>query len=82
MPVKDLSFDSLFEKATGNKPYPFQKRLAACEQLPELIDVPTGLGKTDAIVLSWLKGRLPGIVDCLLVKGEPISVYKEAVERD
>lgn len=57
MSIDDSGFDAFFEKATGNKPYPFQKRLATCEQLPELIDIPTGLGKTDAVVLAWLWRR-------------------------
>ena len=41
----------------GHDPYPFQKRLATAEELPELIDIPTGLGKTDAVVLAWLWRR-------------------------
>lgn len=57
MPTEDFGFDSFFEKATRNKPYPFQKRLATYEKLPELIDIPTGLGKTDAVVLAWLWRR-------------------------
>jgi hypothetical protein len=36
----------------GHDPYPFQIRLAIEEKLPELIDIPTGLGKTDAVVLA------------------------------
>ena len=54
MPKQRLSFDAFFWKATGHAPYPFQKRLATCEHLPELIDIPTGLGKTDTVVLAWL----------------------------
>ncbi|KUL02488.1 MAG: Uncharacterized protein XE11_1752 [Methanomicrobiales archaeon 53_19] len=50
-------FDSLFQKATGNTPYPFQRSLAIAEKLPELIKVPTGMGKTDAIILGWLWRR-------------------------
>ena len=57
MPNEDLSFDDFFKKATDNDPYPFQKRLALDGQLPELIDVPTGMGKTDAVVLAWLWRR-------------------------
>ena len=56
MPKQITSFDVFFKKATGHDPYPFQKRLA-CENLPELIDIPTGLGKTDAVVLAWLWRR-------------------------
>jgi len=41
----------------GHDPYPFQKRLATDKELPELIDIPTGLGKTDAVVLAWLWRR-------------------------
>ncbi|MHC1594803.1 MAG: hypothetical protein ACXQT2_05795, partial [Methanotrichaceae archaeon] len=50
-------FDAFFNKATGNTPYPFQKRFATSERLPELIDIPTGLGKTDAVILGWLWRR-------------------------
>jgi CRISPR-associated endonuclease/helicase Cas3 len=41
----------------GHDPYPFQTRLATAKELPELIDIPTGLGKTDAVVLAWLWRR-------------------------
>ena len=41
----------------GHDPYPFQMRLATEKELPELIDIPTGLGKTDAVVLAWLWRR-------------------------
>ncbi|HNY34992.1 MAG TPA: CRISPR-associated helicase Cas3', partial [Methanothrix soehngenii] len=58
------AFEQFFKKATwdkesqsGHSPYPFQIRLANCEKLPELIDIPTGLGKTDAVVLAWLWRR-------------------------
>lgn len=64
------SFDDFFRAATdGLYPYPYQRRLAcgdhpapsaaptspsrrACQSL--LINVPTGLGKTAAVVLAWL----------------------------
>ncbi len=41
----------------GHDPYPFQIRLAVADELPELIDIPTGMGKTDAVVLGWLWRR-------------------------
>jgi len=56
-PDEDVGFDAFFKKATDHDPYPFQKRLALGELLPELIDVPTGMGKTDAVVLAWLWRR-------------------------
>lgn len=49
-------FESLVRRATGHEPFPYQKRLAR-EGLPELLDVPTGCGKTLAAVLPWLYRR-------------------------
>ena len=57
MSTANNSFDAFFRQATKNDPYPFQSRLATCERLPELIDIPTGLGKTDAVVFAWLWRR-------------------------
>jgi CRISPR-associated endonuclease/helicase Cas3 len=52
---RTATLDSNSQK--GHDPYPFQIRLATGEKLPELIDIPTGLGKTDAVVLAWLWRR-------------------------
>ena len=51
------SFDELFREATGNAPYPYQQRLAMSVSFPELIAIPTGMGKTAATVLGWLWRR-------------------------
>jgi CRISPR-associated endonuclease/helicase Cas3 len=48
------SFDGFFQKATGNSPFPFQRRFAEEQVLPQLVHVPTGLGKTAMAVLGWL----------------------------
>jgi CRISPR-associated endonuclease/helicase Cas3 len=64
------SFDAFFKSATGNTPYGYQRRLAfgghsqnvgadvgrPCES--QLISIPTGLGKTAAVVLAWLWNRI------------------------
>lgn len=47
-------YEAFFHRVTGRKPYRYQVRLATAGQVPEVLDVPTGLGKTAAIVLSWL----------------------------
>jgi len=56
----DRKFVDWFEKVTGNEPYPYQVRLALADELPIVIDVSTGLGKTAAIVLAWLWRRVYG----------------------
>ncbi|HWL15953.1 MAG TPA: DEAD/DEAH box helicase, partial [Opitutus sp.] len=57
-----LNFDAFFHTATGKAPYDYQRRLAGsdsdrtCKSL--LIKIPTGLGKTAAVVLAWLWNRI------------------------
>lgn len=59
-----MNFEQFFKAATGHEqgPYDYQVRLAggdkgcSCQSL--LINVPTGLGKTAAVVLAWLWNRL------------------------
>lgn len=68
-----LQFDTFFQSATHNWPYDYQCRLAcgedACLKKSEtlvtgrechslLINIPTGLGKTAAVVLAWLWNRV------------------------
>ena len=57
-----MTFEEFFREATGHAPYDYQGRLATgdadrhCKS--QLINVPTGLGKTAAVVLAWLWNRL------------------------
>ena len=53
------SFRSFFQQATdGQTPYPYQERFATSEDtISHLLNVPTGLGKTAAVVLGWLWRR-------------------------
>ena len=68
-----MSFADFFQTATRNQPYGYQCRLAcgsgADPEKPDtltggvacasrLIDIPTGLGKTAAVVLAWLWNRI------------------------
>ena len=52
-------FDRLFHAATGHRPFPYQRELA-CGDWPDILEVPTGLGKTAAVVVAWLWKRLRG----------------------
>jgi CRISPR-associated endonuclease/helicase Cas3 len=63
MPPRPTDFAGCFQQATGTlAPYDYQVRLAggdvgtACQA--QLISIPTGLGKTAAVVLAWLWNRL------------------------
>ncbi|MGH7708994.1 MAG: type I-G CRISPR-associated helicase/endonuclease Cas3g [Vulcanimicrobiaceae bacterium] len=40
------------ENPGGRDPYPYQIRMA--DSIPELVDIPTGLGKTEAVIAAWL----------------------------
>lgn len=50
-------FRTFFRDATGFYPYEWQV-LAAVEGLPEVLSVPTGLGKTEGAVMAWAFRRL------------------------
>lgn len=53
-----MIYDNFFQSATGNpEPYPYQRRFAAAVALPQLISVPTGVGKTATAILGWLWRR-------------------------
>jgi len=52
-----MKFDDFFAQITGTSPYPYQRRLATDPDLPELLRVPTGAGKTVAVVGGWLWRR-------------------------
>ncbi len=67
----------------GENPFPYQNRLAE-QPWPDALSVPTGLGKTAGVVLSWLYKRLtkdPGtprrLVYCL-----PMRVLVEQVAEE
>lgn len=46
------TFNEFFKKATGFTPYPYQERLAEMKDIPDILSIPTGLGKTEAAILS------------------------------
>ncbi len=52
VPVGMTGFDEWFREATGAEPYAYQRRLAE-DGLPEVLAIPTGAGKTLAVVAGW-----------------------------
>lgn len=55
MPVPTLSefFHTVFEKV----PFPYQEKMAS-GPWPDVLEIPTGLGKTAAVVFAWMAKRL------------------------
>ena len=51
-------FVSYFERATGRRPYDYQRLLGEASAPPAVLDVPTGSGKTHAVLVAWLHQRL------------------------
>jgi CRISPR-associated endonuclease/helicase Cas3 len=54
------NFDEWFARAMGGgrrTPFAYQRELAEADRLPELLEVPTGTGKTAAAILGWLWRR-------------------------
>jgi CRISPR-associated endonuclease/helicase Cas3 len=59
-----MSYDEFFRQATkspseplGREPYPYQRAFAEVDELPQLLNVPTGVGKTATAILGWLYHR-------------------------
>ena len=53
-----MNFSEFFSQACdGRKPYPYQTVFAESDSLPELLNVPTGVGKTATAILGWLYRR-------------------------
>ena len=49
-----VSFNHVFREATGYAPYEYQRVLGARARPPSVIEVPTGSGKTMAVLLPWV----------------------------
>jgi len=58
--MNSRNFDAFFWKATGNHPYPFQREFAEAPSLPQIVRIPTGLGKTAMALIGWLWRRFGG----------------------
>jgi CRISPR-associated endonuclease/helicase Cas3 len=59
------NYKGFFRQATklADEPYAYQENLAVSGLLPDLLDVPTGMGKTAAVILAWLWKRFHSASD-------------------
>lgn len=48
-----MTYREFFRTATGHDPYLYQCRLAEEDPLPQLLNIPTGAGKTAAVILAF-----------------------------
>jgi len=82
--MTDSEFDAFFKLAAGFGPYDWQRQIAL-NGLPEILPVPTGLGKTEGAVLAWAwrrtvhegKAEPLHLVYCLPMRG----LVRQTVER-
>jgi len=51
-------FEPFFVSATGNTPYEYQRALWRSSTPPSILEIPTGAGKTHAVLVAWLYERL------------------------
>lgn len=82
-----MIFADFFRRATGTAPYGFQSAFAELPKLPDLLEAPTGSGKTAMAVLGWLWRRLHGTTAQKLEAGRrlvfclPMRTLVEQTER-
>src|SRR5262245_62144270 len=51
------TYADMFRQATGDEPFPYQNEFATAKDFFELVNAPTGAGKTAAAILGWLWRR-------------------------
>lgn len=57
MPPLPTDFDQLFLRLAEHEPYGYQKQLATSPDWHSVVQVPTGCGKTLAVLAAWLHHR-------------------------
>ncbi|MGE3537982.1 MAG: CRISPR-associated helicase Cas3' [Candidatus Tectimicrobiota bacterium] len=83
MPEESETFEAFFQAAFQHPPFDYQRRLATDAVLYALLNVPTGAGKTAAVLGAWLWRRLrqPGGVGRRLVYCLPMRTLVEQTEQ-
>ena len=52
------TFEEFFKRGTSFEPYPYQTKFANDATFPDIINIPTGLGKTECVIIGWIWKRL------------------------
>src|SRR6185312_9497008 len=55
-----MEFSQFFRQATQGEPYEYQREFAEAARLPDLLEAPTGSGKTATAILGWMWRRFHG----------------------
>ncbi len=78
-----MNYRDFFQTLTTYAPYPYQERMGT-GPWPDLLDVPTGLGKTAAVAVAWLWKRLRDDPDTArrLVYCLPMRVLVEQIHEN
>jgi CRISPR-associated endonuclease/helicase Cas3 len=56
----EVDFQNIYNSALGKSPFPYQKNLMMSPKWPDILEIPTGLGKTASVILAWIAKRLAG----------------------
>lgn len=78
-----IDYDRFFKDLTGHAPFPYQLHLGN-NQWPEFLEIPTGLGKTAAVIIAWLNKLLNGDTESprRLVYCMPMRVLVEQTQEN
>ncbi len=78
-----MTYSTFYELATGFPPFAFQERFQGMAGRNSILKAPTGLGKTDTALVSWLYGRVkePGVTPRRLVWCLPGRALTEQVAK-
>jgi CRISPR-associated endonuclease/helicase Cas3 len=82
MIATSLPYSDFFEQVTEFKPYPCQVTYAQTESDFVSLKLPTGVGKTFTVLVSWLHRQQKGKAPTRLVIIEPMRVLVTQVFQD
>lgn len=77
--ISRLSYTDFFQKVTGFLPYPCQVTYAEIDADYITLRLPTGIGKTLTVLVSWLYRQYQGNAPTRLVIMEPMRVLVSQV---